>query len=397
MFVHGNEVSEHVEVIDERVIAAGQQFPPFRAVAFLADLGLHQPEVLRLPVGADDPASVEVLGLVLVISLAGQEDPERQFRISRVGVAYLGGHGAPRIDDDQPLVLGVEDIRVESGIVLLIHQAVRPGVRAEQVLSHAQAEQGHRVLLDVENRTAVRGPGQRGLGILDGVGQRPARREVLEAERVLAPSDRVVRVGQQAAVRADRQVADLVEVAPLGELGGVEHDLLRRLHGALPAGVDRVFPALVVATVVPPAVLLVRDAGVVLLDATHDLAVDPVLERPDRRQHRVLVGVLRDQVGQHVGIRPRVVAQPVVVVDAVAGRRFDNKRPGGRHRRRRWHRWRCRRGDRCGAGLDRQCQQAQGERQRRGLDPCCEGRSRRHAGSPAYQRRGPVAAQLSAQ
>jgi hypothetical protein len=71
----GEEVLEHVEAVDEGVLAVRDDLAPFRAVAFLADLGLHQAVVRRLPVGADDPAALEVVDVVLEVALCAGRTP----------------------------------------------------------------------------------------------------------------------------------------------------------------------------------------------------------------------------------------------------------------------------------------------------------------------------------
>ena len=63
-FADGEKAVEHVETVDEGVVAVRQDLAPSAAVGLLAHPGLHQAEVRRLPVRADDPAVVEVLGVV---------------------------------------------------------------------------------------------------------------------------------------------------------------------------------------------------------------------------------------------------------------------------------------------------------------------------------------------
>jgi len=65
------------------------------------------------------------------------------------------------------------------------------------------------------------------------------------------------------------------------------------------------------------AALAVRNGAVVLLDAADDLLVQLVLQRLQRRHHRIDVGVLGVEVRQHLGILAVVVAQPVVLVVAL--------------------------------------------------------------------------------
>jgi hypothetical protein len=69
--------------------------------------------------------------------------------------------------------------------------------------------------------------------------------------------------------------------------------------------------------VVPPAALAVRHRAVVLLDPADDLFVQRVLQRPERRHHRIGVGVLGLEVVEHLLRLAAVVAQPVVRVAAL--------------------------------------------------------------------------------
>ncbi len=308
----------------------------FRAIALRADGRFHQAVVRRLPVGADDPAPVEVVGVVLEVALARQEDAERERGIRRVRVAHLGGHRAAREDGDVLLVLGGADARIEAVVVLLVDERVLRRVGAEHVAAHAPREQRLRVLLQVQDAAAVGGPGEVGLDVLDPVRQQLAGREVLDPQRVLPAADRILGEREQVVVRRDRGGAHLEEAVALRHPVDVEHDLLGRVQRAGLARIDRVFLAGLVARVVPVAAQAVRHGRVVLLDAPDDLAVDLFLERIGVRRHRRLVGVLGLEVADHLGIGARVVAQPVVLVGAGTVRRLDDVGPDGcdrRHRR----------------------------------------------------------------
>jgi len=327
------EAPEHVEAMYEGVVPVRQDLAPLRPVALLADGRLHQPEVRRVPVGADEPAPVEVLDVVLVVALARQEHAERERRVVGARVAVLGRDRALRDDEDVALVLGGRDGRVETFVLLLVDQRVGGRIGAEHVAAHAIAEQRLRVLLEVQDAAAVRGPGKVRLHVRDRAGQYLAGLEVLEAQRVLPAPDRVLGKGQQPVVGRHRRPADLEEAVALGHRVDVEHDLLRRVERAGLARVHRVLPAGHVTRVVPVAAQAIRDRRVVLLDAPHDFAVDPVLERLRVRRHRRLVGVLRLEVTDDRRVRARVVAQPVILVVAVAVRRGNDVRPCGGHRR----------------------------------------------------------------
>ena len=174
-----------------------------------------------------------------------------------------------------------------------------------------------------------------GSASFDAVRQRRAGLEVLEAQHVLAPADRVLGVDKHPVVRSDRGRADVEEAVALGHLVGVEHELLGRIERAGLARVDRVFLAGLEARVVPVAAQAIRDGRVVLLDAADDLLVHLVLERLRVGGHCRLVGVLGLEVADDVLVGARVVAEPVVLVGPVAVRRLDDVGPHGCNRWRR--------------------------------------------------------------
>lgn len=197
----------------------------------------------------------------------------------------------------------------------------------------APAEQGLRVVLDVEDRPVVGGPGEVGAGAGEGVGQLRAGRQVAEAQGVLAPADGVLRPRQQGSVVADLVVADLEEVQALAQAVAVEQHLLGGVDAALAAGVDGVLAALLVAGVVPVAAVPGRHRGIVLLDAAHDLVVEAAGEVLQRRHVAVEPGVLGPEVVEHRRVLPAVVAQPVPGIGAVAVGRGHRVRALGGGRR----------------------------------------------------------------
>ena len=241
-------------------------------------------------------------------ALAGQEDAELERRVRRVGVADFARLGALGHDQEEAAVLGGGDAGVEAEVVLLVDERVARRIGAEHVPPHPVAEQGHGILLDVEDARAVGVPGEVGLDVRDRVRQRLARREVLEAQRVLPPPDGVVDVGQQPVVGCYGVLTDRVVTVAPGELAGIEHHLLGRLERAGLARVDRMLAAGFVARVVPVAALPVRDGRIVLLDARHGLFVHAVCQRPGVGRHGCPVGVFRLEVSEHRLVRAGVVA-----------------------------------------------------------------------------------------
>ncbi len=321
-----------------------QYFTPVSAVGFLPDLDLHQAVVRRVPVRADDPAAVEVRGVVEMVASARQEDRELR-RIGSVRIAQLTRQRAARLDEDILAVLGVANARVEALVLLLVDEGVILGVRAQDMLADLVAQQRLGMLLDVKHRAAVRRPGDRRVDIGDPVRQCRSGRDILEANRPLAAADVVLSVGEDAIVRADLQRANLEEFESRGEHVDIEHHLLGRVERPGLARVDRVFLAGLEPAEVPEPAFAVGHAGVVLLDARDDLVVDLVLERRHMREHRLPVGIFRLEVPDDVGVLARIVTQPVILVDAIAKGRTDHVAADGRNRRSGFHG-----GSRCRAG-----------------------------------------------
>ena len=312
------------------------QLAPASAIALLSDLCFEQAEVGRLPVAADDPASVQVLDRVLVAALARQKDAKRERRVRRIGVPDFGGLGALGHDQEEAAVLGGGDAGVETEIVLLVDERVARRIGAQHVPPDPVTEQGHGILLDIQDARAVGVPGEIGFDVRDRVRQRLPRGEILEAQGVLSPPDRVVDVSEQPVVRRDGVLADRVVPVAAAELVGVQHHLLGRLERAGLARVDRVLLSALVARVVPVAALSVRDGRIVLLDAGNGLLVHAVCQRAGVRRHGRRVRILGLEVAEHRLVGAGVVPQPVVLVDAGAVRRQHRERSslGDRWRRR---------------------------------------------------------------
>ena len=197
---------------------------------------------------------------------------------------------------------------------------------------HVQAEEGLQVLLDVQHRLVVVRPGDVGFDVDDGVLEDPAARQMLEAQLVLASADEILAEGRPFGVRRDLDRADLI-VIPSRRLAGrrplvaVEDDLLRGVLRAQVAYHDGMFLPRLESGGIPVAVLEVWDAGIVRFQAGDDFGVELVPERPGRRERPFLVRVLGVQVGQHLGILPLIVPQPIVRVDSLAVRRCDSVGP----------------------------------------------------------------------
>ena len=138
----------------------------------------------------------------------------------------------------------------------------------------------------------------------------------------MATADGVFRPGDAGVVGAHRPVAQREEAVALRHRRLVEQRFGGRGAAALAAFEDRIVRAGLEPRAVIIAVLRVRDRAVVLLDVRDGLFVELGLERLQRGELRIGVGVLRGEIGEHLRVLPRVVAQPVIIVLARAvGRR----------------------------------------------------------------------------
>ena len=233
----------------------------------------------------------------------------------------LGRVGAVQADEHEGLVAGRAGAEGEAAVLLLVDERVLIRVAAQAVAPELVRAQGV-IEPDVEDLLAVSGPGQPVADLGHHLGRHGGRGlgvEGLEAQLVALVAGAVGRVGQPEMVAADGG-------APHGEVlraGGqgvlVQQDLLlvaglaRRgqLVGAAggPAAVDGVVLPLLGPRVVPPRSPAGRDGHVRLLDPRLHLLEELVLQRTERGQDLVGVGVLGLQVGQDLGVL--AVAEPV--------------------------------------------------------------------------------------
>ncbi len=257
-FLDHEELVEHVEAGEQRIFAVRHDLGPARCVARLVQRSLHQPEVERLPVAADDPLALAVFSRIFVPAAARQQHLEFERGVVGARVARLGGHRAARLDQKVLPVLGGRDGGIKGVVLLLVHQHVLRRVRAEPMLAYPQSKQRLRVLFDVQHRAAVVRPRNPVLDVLDRVGQRQARCDVLDPQRVLAAAHRILGVGQQPVVRAHLVIAEFVEVVAERELAHVEQHLLHRSERARLARMDRILRAGLVTRVIPVAPVTVR-------------------------------------------------------------------------------------------------------------------------------------------
>ena len=100
----------------------------------------HHFEIARaVGVGADDPASAEVVGAVFHVALARGE--YLKFAgILRIGIAHFIGNGAAGLNQQIGLVAGAAQAEIETVVRFLIDHHIILAVRAENVLLHPLAE-----------------------------------------------------------------------------------------------------------------------------------------------------------------------------------------------------------------------------------------------------------------
>ena len=307
---------------------------PCRAIGRPADRSLHQAEIARLPVGADDETVAQMIDLVLVVALVGKKNRERERRIVRVRVAPFRGDGALHADEDEPVGLGLVDPGVKAGIRLCEHRGIELRILPHAMALHVQAEQGLRILLDVQDRLVVVGPGDIRFDVDDGILEDASARQMLEAQLVLAAADEILAKRRPFRARRDVERADLIVVPSRGASGrrplvAVQDDLLRGVPRAPMPHQDGVLLARLEAGRVPVAVLEVGDTGIIRFQARDDLPVELLPQTRGGGQRPFLVSVLGVQVGEHLRVPALVVPEPIIGVVPLAMRRCDNVRPDG--------------------------------------------------------------------
>ena len=322
------------------LLAARYQCAPQAPVVRRALRCSHQFEVGRAFVGLDDPAAAEVVGHVAHVVAPRQH--HARWRGGCVGVddPRFGGVEAADGDHHVPARRGVRQADEQRlvGFIKDLHIAGRQGTQAMPV--HRPALQRDGVLQDVEKCLAVVGPGQVFQHAGHRVGIVLASAQVAKTQRVDATARSVFGPGQHVAIRADGGGADLEKSLA----GGARVLVQQQLFGGLGVGLEgcaalaheqRVFGARLVFTPQPPAVVVLRHAAVVVLDARAHLCKQLALQRLQRRQHGGGVGVFGFQILND--FRPLgfgvVVAQPVVLIHPVPLRATHGVGHGGCNRR----------------------------------------------------------------
>jgi hypothetical protein len=114
---------------------------------------------------------------------------------------------------------------------------------------------------------------------------------------------------------------------------GIQQHLLGGVRDVLAPRKDRMFLAGLETSDVPVAIPSVGNRGIILLEARDDLLVQRILQRLERRHAALAVGILRAQVLEHLGIRARIVPEPVIRIDTFAVRGLHRVRSNGRNGR----------------------------------------------------------------
>ncbi len=329
--LHHHPVAEDLEVLDEDVLAVGEEGRPVGALG-----GRHRRrpdrEVPGVLVGDDEEAVALVVERHLDAGPPRDDEPRRRLGMVRVHHPHLARGEAAAGEDHEGAALGPLDAQVEEDVGLVVDLDVRRAAGADPVPPDPVGPLGG-VGGGVEDGGAVAGPGQPEAERADPLRQPGAGVEVADPELEVLVPVRVHEHRQAPVVGAHLQPAELEVLLPLRLrvlvedhlLGGVEAPALARVDGiGLPF-----LRARVVEVVVPPH----RHAEVGLLDPAEHLAVEPLAEGGGVRGHRVGVGVLRLEVADDLGIL--AVPEPGPRVLAALAVELGHLRAARRHRRRR--------------------------------------------------------------
>ncbi len=177
--------------------------------------------------------------------------------------------------------------------------------------------QGLRLVAHIEKRAAVGGKDDVGGRVLDALIDDLAARDRAHENAEFPVAAEVDSEGDAGVVRANCPGAELVLLGMAGgERADVEHDLLCAPSRLLAPHDQRILRALSETALVDMAVDSRRYAGVLLRRARLQFRGKFVDQRLDRLETRIGVVVLRVKIGND----PRIaaIAQPIIVVDALA-------------------------------------------------------------------------------
>ncbi len=307
--------AEGGEVLQENAWLVGDDLPPAGLVAALAQRHFQDPEVLRVPVAQDHGHLVDDIQVILMARLALQHDRRRPVRTVSGQVPALGGQGGDGRDEDPGIILRLVQHDEETVVRFPIHQRIPVRVGAQPVAKDPIRNERVGLLFDIKQRAAVIGPDHVAGGIGDALGQECPIVEIPDPQGPFPAGDRILGEGQVAAVRTDGDARHVEKAVPRCEIVDVQHDFLDRV-GVVPAThVDRMLQLAPLPGPVPVVALQIGHAVVILFDATAQFLEQHLLGIVARRQMMGCVFRLGPQIGQHLGVLPLVIAQPVIVVN----------------------------------------------------------------------------------
>ena len=118
-FFDGYECFKYIEAVDKNIFIVSNQFFPLIAIAPFAIGDGHQSEIRRIPVGTDDPAAVEMVGIVFKIALAWREYVELA-RLCCRGAALFGADRAFERNADVLIRPSAADAHVEAFVFFFV-------------------------------------------------------------------------------------------------------------------------------------------------------------------------------------------------------------------------------------------------------------------------------------
>ena len=210
--------------------------------------------------------------------------------------APLAAHGRITSDHEVGLAFGFAIPTGEGLIGLFVYHLVRVRIGTQNVLVNPVRTQGDGVLLGVENRAVVVGPGGAPADVGDAVFEDFSGGQILELQGVFPAADGVHAEREQVVVGANGAPTDGEVAVAFRHFIDVEHDFFLGIEAALLAAVNGVFLALLIPGVVVVAVVQQRNALVVLLDAADDFFKKGFLESFGRLQDFRFVVVLGVEV-----------------------------------------------------------------------------------------------------
>ena len=266
-FGEDEEFFEEFDIFEEGVRAVGDDGLPV-VLAGLVFVGDHELEVLRVLIGEDVEAVLDVGDAVLQVAFAGLEAAQLAEGIVGTEEVVLGADGLGGADDDPLFGFGPANEGAEGLVGFFVDHGVVLRGGADAVAHDFVGAQGF-VFDRVEEVLPAGTPDGATGGVGDLIGQVLAREEVFDVDGVDAAADGVFAVGEVAVVVGDVEATDVVEVVGLGHFVDVEHqlgfgfvELAAQEAGVLVSGLE--------LCLVFVAVFYVGDGAVVFLDAAFD-------------------------------------------------------------------------------------------------------------------------------